>query len=149
MTTNRKARFKYSIEDSLEAGIVLKGSEIKSIRDGKIDISQAFCRIQKGELWLHNAHVAPFENVSVQSEHDSLRSRKLLLHKKEILKWELESKRRKLVIVPLKLFIKRGKAKINIGIGKNKRQYDKRAEIRKKEADRDIARSRKANQRSI
>ena len=149
MTTNRKARFKYSIEDSLEAGIVLKGSEIKSIRDGKIDISQAFCRIQKGELWLHNAHVAPFENVSVQSEHDSLRSRKLLLHKKEILKWELESKRRKLVIVPLKLFIKRGKAKINIGIGKSKRQYDKRAEIRKKEADRDIARSRKSNRRSI
>ena len=78
MTTNRKAYFNYHIEDSLSAGMVLKGSEIKSIRDGKIDISQAFCRIQNQEIWLHNAHIAPYENASIHSEHDPLRSKKLL-----------------------------------------------------------------------
>ena len=81
MTTNRKAYFNYHIEENLSAGIVLKGSEIKSIRDGKIDISQAFCRIQNQEIWLHNAHIAPYENASVQSDHDPLRSKKLLLQK--------------------------------------------------------------------
>ena len=145
MTTNRKAYFNYHIEDSLSAGMVLKGSEIKSIRDGKIDISQAFCRIQNQEIWLHNAHIAPYENASTQSEHDPLRSKKLLLHKKEIKKWDLEVKRKNYIIVPLNLVITRGKAKLKIGLGKSKRKYDKRVEIRNREAQRDIDRTRKAN----
>ena len=145
MTTNRKAYFNYHIEDSLSAGMVLKGSEIKSIRDGKIDISQAFCRIQNQEIWLHNAHIAPYENASIQSEHDPLRSKKLLLHKKEIKKWDLEVKRQNYIIVPLNLVITRGKAKLKIGLGKSKRKYDKRVEIRNREAQRDIDRTRKAN----
>ena len=145
MTTNRKAYFNYYIEENLSAGIVLKGSEIKSIRDGKIDISQAFCRIQNQEIWLHNAHIAPYENASVQSDHDPLRSKKLLLQKKEIKKWDLEVKRKNYIIVPLNLVITKGKAKLKIGLGKSKRKYDKRYEIKNREAQRDIDKTRKAN----
>ena len=145
MTTNRKAYFNYHIEDSLRAGIVLRGSEIKSIRDGKIDISQAFCRIQNQEIWLHNAHIAPYENASIQSDHDPLRSKKLLLKKKEIIKWDLEVKRKNFIIVPLNLVITKGKAKIKIGLGKSKRKYDKRSVIKNREAQRDIDKTRKAN----
>jgi len=145
MTTNRKAYFNYHIEENLSAGIVLKGSEIKSIRDGKIDISQAFCRIQNQEIWLHNAHIAPYENASVQSDHDPLRSKKLLLQKKEIKKWDLEVKRKNYIIVPLNLVITKGKAKLKIGLGKSKRKYDKRYEIKNREAQRDIDKTRKAN----
>jgi len=149
MTTNRKAYFNYHIEDSLRAGIVLRGSEIKSIRDGKVDISQAFCRIQNQEIWLHNAHIAPYENASVQSDHDPLRSKKLLLQKKEIKKWDLEVKRKNYIIVPLNLVITKGKAKLKIGLGKSKRKYDKRADIKNREAQRDIDKTRKANRWSI
>ena len=144
MTTNRKAYFNYHIEDSLRAGIVLRGSEIKSIRDGKIDISQAFCRIQNQEIWLHNAHIAPYENASIQSDHDPLRSKKLLLKKKEIIKWDLEVKRKNYIIVPLNLVITKGKAKIKIGLGKSKRKFDKRSVIKNREAQRDIDKTRKA-----
>tara|TARA_B110000438_G_C15525474_1_gene526112 strand:- start:64 stop:507 length:444 start_codon:yes stop_codon:yes gene_type:complete len=145
MTTNRKAHFKYNLEDSVEAGIVLNGSEIKSIREGKIDISQAFCRVQKGEIWLHNSHIGQYKYASAQSEHEDLRSRKLLLHKNEILKWDLESKKRNLIIVPLKVYLKRGRAKVQIGLGKSKKIHDKRSVIRNREAERDIERSRKAS----
>ena len=145
MTTNRKAYFNYHIEDSLRAGIVLRGSEIKSIRDGKVDISQAFCRIQNQEIWLHNAHIAPYENASIQSDHDPLRSKKLLLKKKEIIKWDLEVKRKNYIIVPLNLVITKGKAKIKIGLGKSKRKFDKRSVIKNREAQRDIDKTRKAN----
>ena len=142
MTTNRKAYFNYHIEDSLRAGIVLRGSEIKSIRDGKIDISQAFCRIQNQEIWLHYAHIAPYENASIQSDHDPLRSKKLLLKKKEIIKWDLEVKRKNFIIVPLNLVITKGKAKIKIGLGKSKSKFDKRSVIKNREAQRDIDKTR-------
>ena len=89
MTTNRKANFNYNFEDVIEAGIVLKGSEIKSIRESKIDISNAFCRIQRNEVWLHNAHIAQYSNINFQYDYDPVRSRKLLLNKKEIIKCDL------------------------------------------------------------
>jgi len=145
MTTNRKANFNYNFEDVIEAGIVLKGSEIKSIRESKIDISNAFCRIQGSEVWLHNAHIAQYSNINFQPDYDPTRSRKLLLNKKEIIKWELESKRKNLIIIPLKIFFKKGRAKINIGLGKSKKKFDKRHDIQKREEMRDIERTRKAN----
>lgn len=145
MTTNRKANFNYNFEDIIEAGIVLKGAEIKSIRESKIDISNAFCRIQGNEIWLHNAHIAQYSNINFQSDYDPTRSRKLLLNKKEIIKWELESKRKNLIIIPLKIFFKKGRAKINIGLGKSKKKFDKRHDIKKREEMRDIERTRKAN----
>ena len=103
MTTNRKANFNYNFEDFIEAGIVLKGSEIKSIRESKIDISNAFCRIQGNEVWLHNAHIAQYSNINFQSDYDPIRSRKLLLNKREINKWDLEIKKKNLIIIPLKM----------------------------------------------
>ena len=145
MTTNRKANFNFNFEDVIEAGIVLKGSEIKSIRESKIDISNAFCRIQGSEVWLHNAHIAQYSNINFQPDYDPTRSRKLLLNKKEIIKWELESKRKNLIIIPLKIFFKKGRAKINIGLGKSKKKFDKRHDIKKREEMRDIERTRKAN----
>ncbi|MBA4715494.1 MAG: SsrA-binding protein SmpB [Chloroflexi bacterium] len=145
MTTNRKANFNYNFEDFIEAGIVLKGSEIKSIRESKIDISNAFCRIQGNEVWLHNAHIAQYSNINFQSDYDPIRSRKLLLNKREINKWDLEIKKKNLIIIPLKIFFKNGRAKINIGIGKSKKKFDKRETIRKREEMRDIERTRKAN----
>lgn len=145
MTTNRKANFNYNFEDIIEAGIVLKGAEIKSIRESKIDISNAFCRIQGNEIWLHNAHIAQYSNINFHSDYDPTRSRKLLLNKKEIIKWELESKRKNLIIIPLKIFFKKGRAKINIGLGKSKKKFDKRHDIKKREEMRDIERTRKAN----
>ena len=145
MTTNRKANFNYNFEDVIEAGIVLKGSEIKSIRESKIDISNAFWRIQRNEVWLHNAHIAQYSNINFQYDYDPVRSRKLLLNKKEIIKWELEIKKKNLIIIPLKIFFKKGRAKINIGIGKSKKKFDKRETIRKREEMRDIERTRKAN----
>ena len=145
MTTNRKANFNYTFEDVIEAGIVLKGAEIKSIRESKIDISNAFCRIQRSEVWLHNAHIAQYSNINFQYDYDPIRSRKLLLNKKEIIKWELEIKKKNLIIIPLKIFFKKGRAKINIGIGKSKKKFDKRETIRKREEMRDIERTRKAN----
>ena len=145
MTTNRKANFNYNFEDVIESGIVLKGSEIKSIRESKIDISNAFCRIQRNEVWLHNAHIAQYSNINFQYDYDPVRSRKLLLNKKEIIKWELEIKKKNLIIIPLKIFFKKGRAKINIGIGKSKKKFDKRETIRKREEMTDIERTRKAN----
>ena len=145
MTTNRKANFNYNFEDVIEAGIVLKGSEIKSIRESKIDISNAFCRIQNDEVWIHNAHISPYSNIDFQPDYNPTRSRKLLLNKREILKWDLEAKRKNLIIIPLKIFFKKGRAKINIGICKSKKKFDKRETIRKREEMRDIERTRKAN----
>ena len=142
---NRKASFNYFFEDLIEAGLVLKGSEIKSIRESKIDISNAFCRIQGNEVWLHNAHIAQYSNINFQSDYDPIRSRKLLLNKREIIKWDLEIKKKNLIIIPLKIFFKNGRAKINIGIGKSKKKFDKRETIRKREEMRDIERTRKAN----
>ena len=142
---NRKASYNYFFEDLLEAGIALKGSEIKSIRESKIDISNAFCRIQDNEVWLHNAHIAQYSNINFQSDYDPIRSRKLLLNKREIIKWDLEIKKKNLIIIPLKIFFKNGRAKINIGIGKSKKKFDKRETIRKREEMRDIERTRKAN----
>ena len=145
MTTNRKANYNYSFDETIEAGIVLKGSEIKSIRESKIDMSNAFCRIQNEEVWLHNAHISAYSNIDFQPDYNPTRSRKLLLNKREILKWDLESKRKKLIIIPLKIFFKKGRAKINIGLGKSKKNFDKRHDIKKREQLRDIDRTRKAN----
>ena len=145
MTTNRKANYNYSFNEIIEAGIVLKGSEIKSIRESKIDISNAFCRIQNDEVWLHNAHISPYSNIDFQPDYNPTRSRKLLLNKREILKWGLEAKRKNLIIIPLKIFFKKGRAKINIGLGKSKKNFDKRHDIKKREQLRDIDRTRKAN----
>ena len=129
---NRKARFNYFFEDFLEAGIVLKGSEIKSIRDGKINIADAYAVEKKGEIVLINSHIAPYKQASY-SNHNSTDERKLLLNKREINKLIGKMQRDGFTIVPTKMYFKKGKVKIELAIAKGKKQYDKR--ITKKNRD--------------
>jgi len=140
ITINRKAYHDYHIQESLEAGIVLKGSEIKSIRAGKVNLSDAYAKPGKGELWLYNSHIASYDAASYDT-HEPTRPRKLLLHRKEVDSLAGKVTQRGLTLVPLKLYIKHGIAKIELGVGKGKKVYDKREAIAHKEADRKIERA--------
>ncbi|WP_260286281.1 SsrA-binding protein SmpB [Peribacillus aracenensis] len=140
LAQNKKAYHDFFIEQTFEAGIVLKGTEIKSIRAARVNLKDAFAKIENGEIYLHNMHVSPYEQGN-QFNHDPLRTRKLLLHKKEISKLIGETKETGYTIVPLKMYLKNGFAKVLIGLGKGKKQYDKREDLKKKEAKRDIERA--------
>ncbi len=133
--TNRKAWHDYTIDDTYEAGIELVGTEVKSIRAGKVNLQDAFCRVENGELWLHGMYIAPYEFANRWAV-DSRRARKLLLHKDEIRQLRTRAEQRGLTIVPLKIFFQRGYAKLEIGVGKGKKLYDKRQAI----AERDVER---------
>ena len=136
---NRKASFNYFFEDLLEAGIVLKGSEIKSIRQGKINIADSYAVEKDGELILINSHIASYKQASY-SNHKPLDDRKLLLNKKEINKLIGKIQREGLTIVPTKMYFKKGKAKIELAVAKGKKQYDKRATKKNREWSREKAR---------
>ncbi|MET1181328.1 SsrA-binding protein SmpB [Peribacillus simplex] len=140
LAQNKKAYHDFFIEQTFEAGIVLKGTEIKAIRAARVNLKDAFAKIENGEIYLHNMHVSPYEQGN-QFNHDPLRTRKLLLHKKEINKLIGETKETGYTIVPLKMYLKNGFAKVLIGLGKGKKQYDKRDDLKKKEAKRDIERA--------
>lgn len=141
ITVNRRARHEFSIDDSMEAGIVLSGTEIKSIRAGKVNLTDAFARIDKGEAWLIGAHIAPWESGN-RENHEPKRNRKLLLHRGQIDQLLGKTKAKGLTLVPLKLYITaRGKAKIELGLGKGKQQHDRRREIQARDAKRDIERA--------
>jgi SsrA-binding protein len=140
LAQNKKAYHDFFIEQTFEAGIVLKGTEIKAIRAARVNLKDAFAKIENGEVYLHNMHVSPYEQGN-QFNHDPLRTRKLLLHKKEISKLIGETKVTGYTIVPLKMYLKNGFAKVLIGLGKGKKQYDKRDDLKKKEAKRDIERA--------
>ena len=123
---NRKARHEYYVLESLEAGIALKGTEIKSIRKGKFNINDSYCQIKKGEIILVNAHISKYEQGNINN-HDELRDRKLLLHKSEIRKWSYRLKKEeRLTIVPLKIYLKQGLCKVEVALCKGKKLYDKR-----------------------
>jgi len=139
ITENRKARFDYHILDSFEAGLVLTGAEIKSIRTGEISVNEAYVRPQGSELFLLNAYIKPYAH-SGDKEYDPRRPRKLLLHRKEIAKLTRELETKGTTIVPLKIYLKSGRAKIEIALGKGKAAPDKRQDIKKREADREVAR---------
>ena len=140
VATNKKAYHNYFIGDSIEAGIVLTGSEIKSVRDGRVNLGDAYVRPEKGEMWLYNAHIARYEASSYMS-HEPLRPRKLLLHRKEIAKLLSRVQERGYTIVPLKIYLKNRRAKVEIALARGKRQYDKRETIARREADRQIRRA--------
>lgn len=137
---NKKAGHDYHIEETFEAGIILQGTEIKSIRAGRIQIKDAFARILNGELFLINAHISTYEQGN-RYNHDPLRTRKLLLHKKEITKLIGATKEKGYALVPLKVYIKNGFAKVLIGLGKGKKNFDKREDLKKKDAKREIERA--------
>ena len=137
---NRRARHEYSIEDSLEAGIVLSGTEIKSIRAGKVNLADAFARIERGEAWLVGAHIAPWEGGNRQN-HEPKRDRKLLLHRGQIDQLLGKTKAKGLTLIPLKIYItERGKAKLELGLGKGKQLYDRRREIAARDSRREVER---------
>ncbi|MGX7350959.1 SsrA-binding protein [Enterococcus canis] len=137
---NRKARHDYTIIDTLEAGIVLQGTEIKSIRNSRINLKDGFARIRNGEAYLYNVHISPYEQGNLFN-HDPLRTRKLLLHKKQIARLIGETKNTGITLVPLKVYLKNGYAKVLIGLAKGKKTYDKRETLKRKDTDRQIARA--------
>ncbi len=142
VANNRKARHEYFLLDTYEAGIVLKGSEIKSVRAGQLSLAQSYVSIEGGEAWLMNAHIASYDQAS-RFNHDPLRPRKLLLHRKQIDKLFENVRQKGTTIVPLRVYLKDGKAKVEIALAKGKKHYDKRAEIAKRDAQREIDRSHK------
>lgn len=144
LAQNKKAGHDYFIEDTIEAGLVLQGTEIKSIRNGRVQLKDSFVRIRNNEAWISNMHVSPYEQGN-RFNHDPLRSRKLLIHKKQINELIGKTKRDGYTIVPLKMYIKNGYAKVLIGLGKGKKEYDKRHDMKKKEAKREIERAFKAS----
>ena len=140
IAVNRRARHEFSIEDTIEAGVALSGTEIKSIRAGKINLADAFARIERGEAWLVGAHIAPWEGGN-RLNHEPKRDRKLLLHRGQIDQLLGRTKAKGLTLIPLKIYITaRGKAKLELGLGKGKQLYDRRREIAARDARRDIER---------
>ena len=136
---NKKARHDYSIVDTIEAGIVLTGSEIKSVRAARIQLKDGYAQIKNGEAWLINVHIAPFEQGNLWNQ-DPERTRKLLLKKKQITKLQNDLKATGMTLVPLKVYLKNGFAKVLLGIAKGKHDYDKRESIKRREQERDIKR---------
>lgn len=143
---NKKAGFDYFIEETMEAGIVLLGTEIKSARNGKVQLKESFIRIRGGEAWISNMHISPYDQGNIFN-HDPTRSRKLLLHKKQIRELEAHTKAQGVTIVPLKMYLKDGFAKLLIGVGKGKKNYDKREDLKQKDAKREIDRAMKERTR--
>jgi SsrA-binding protein len=140
VTTNRRAFHDFSILDTVEAGIVLTGTEIKSVREGKVTISEAYARIDDNELWLIGAHISPYTH-GTSANHDPLRPRKLLVHRSQIRELREMIEQRGMTIVPLRLVLKQGKAKVEIGVARGKKLYDKRAASAEREQKRDIERA--------
>jgi SsrA-binding protein len=136
---NRKARFNYSIDDSIECGIVLEGTEVKSVRAGNISFPDAFAEIQNGEVWIKGFHITPYVYSSIFS-HDPDRPKKLLLHRDEIKRLIRKVDEKGFTLIPLDVYLKDGRVKIQLGICKGKKLFDKRAEMRERDSKRDIQR---------
>lgn len=147
LARNRKASHDYFIEETYEAGMVLTGTEIKSIRAGKANIGDAFATIRNGEAFVHNMHISPFEQGNRHNPSDPTRARKLLLKKPEINKLIGTIKQQGYTLVPLKIYVRNGYAKLLIGVGKGKKQYDKRDTAAKRDAERDIQRALREKQK--
>ena len=137
---NRKARHEYFIEDTYTAGIELSGTEVKSIRAGKVSLQESYARVENGELWLIHMHIAPYEQGNIYNL-DPLRKRKLLMRKPEILKLQAITQQKGLSLIPVQIFFQRGFAKIELGLGKGKKLYDKRAAIAEHDAEREQRRA--------
>jgi SsrA-binding protein len=137
---NRKASFNYHILESQEAGLVLVGTEVKSLRAGKATLQESFARIERDEVWLYHMHISPYDHGNIHNP-DPIRKRKLLLKRREIDKLSIKVKEKGLTLVPLKLYFTRGKAKIQLALAKGKTHGDKRETLKRKEADRDVQRA--------
>jgi SsrA-binding protein len=139
VSTNKKARFNYEIIEKIEAGISLKGTEVKSVRNKNVSIAESYASIKDDEVFLHNLHISPYEQGN-RENHDPIRVRKLLLHKQEIKKLVSKIQLKGLSLVPLSIYLKKGKIKIELAVGRGKRLVDKRESLKKRAVDREIAR---------
>jgi SsrA-binding protein len=144
VTTNRKAYHNYFIQETFEAGISLLGTEVKSLRGGKANLKDSYAIIKDSEAFLLNCHISPYSHGNIQN-HNPLRTRKLLLHKREIDKLWGNITQKGLTVIPLKIYFKKGKAKVELGLARGKRQYEKRSTIKEKEAKREIERHLKSH----
>jgi SsrA-binding protein len=140
IAVNRRARHDFIIEETYEAGIVLTGSEVKALREGKANLKDSYGRVSNDEIWLLNAHISPYA-PSAQFGHEPTRTRKLLLHRREIERLSGKVKERGLTLIPLRLYFKNGRVKIEIGLARGKKLYDKRAAIRDREVKRELDRA--------
>ena len=140
MATNRRARHDYQIEETFEAGVVLTGAEVKSLRAGRASLGEAYARVAGGEAWVENLHISPYPNASARS-YDPRRPRKLLLHRREIDRLIGRTQERGLTLVPLRLYFRRGLAKLEIGLGRGRRRYEKRRAIAEREQRREMERA--------
>jgi SsrA-binding protein len=142
VAVNRRARFEYAIEETLEAGIVLTGTEIKSIRAGRANLAEAYARIERGEAWLIGAHIAPYEQGN-RNNHEPTRTRKLLLHRDQIAELAGRTQAKGFTLVPLKLYIRDGMAKLELGIARGRKAHDKRRVIAERDIRRELQRETK------
>jgi SsrA-binding protein len=139
MAVNRRATHDYFVDERIEAGLVLTGTEIKSIREGRVNLREGYARVVGDEAWLVNVHIAPYEQGN-RYNHEPLRDRKLLLHRDEISTLAGKVRQRGYTLIPMQLYLKHGRAKVELGLARGKRQYDKREAIAKREAQREIER---------
>ncbi len=144
VASNRRARHDYEIVDTVECGIVLQGSEVKSLREGRIALQDSYARILDGELWLFGVHVPPYAQANGFGAHDPDRRRKLLLHRRQLDEWMGRSQQQSLTMVPLSIYFKDGRAKVDLALAKGRRQYDKRHAIASRDASREAAREARA-----
>ncbi len=144
---NRKARHDYDIEETFEAGIVLTGSEIKSVRSGRVQLRGSYARVYREEAYLYEAHISPYEQAGTHYNHEPTRPRKLLLHRREIKRIDGLIRQKGLTLVPLKLYFKGRRVKLELGVARGKKSYDKREDIAKRDADRTIERAMKQRSR--
>lgn len=143
VATNRKAYHDYFIEEKFEAGIVLKGTEVKSLRDRRVNLQDSYASVKEGEVFLHHCHISPYSHGNLMN-HDPIRTRKLLLHRKEINKLLGKTQQKGLTLVPLRIYFSgRGRAKVELGLAKGKKQHDRRASIKAREAGREVERAMK------
>ena len=140
VSTNKKAFHDYTIESTIEAGVVLTGPEVKSLRGGRANLRDGYAAISRDEVWLHNVHISPYSHAT-DIASDPLRTRKLLLNRREIKKLTIKVKEKGFALIPIRIyFIDNGKVKIELGLARGKKMYDKRADLKKKQSDREIAR---------
>ncbi|KPQ35748.1 MAG: SsrA-binding protein SmpB [Phormidesmis priestleyi Ana] len=144
---NRQARYEYEILETYEAGVALLGTEVKSIREGKVNLRDGFANVKRGEAWLHNVHISPHKMTNLAYNHEPRRVRKLLLHRQEIRKLIGQTEQKGLTLIPLKMYFKDGRIKVVIGLSRGKKLHDKRESLKKKQDKREMARVMKsANQ---
>mgnify|MGYP000208073207 FL=1 len=141
VATNRQARREFEIFDTIEAGMVLFGSEVKSLRNAQAQIAEAYCRIHDGEIWLNSCHISRYDHASAAFAHEPDRPKKLLLHKKEIFRLQSQIDQKGLSLIPLALYFRNGRAKVELGLARRKNLVDKRRTIAQREADREAARA--------